>query len=175
MSQKLIIGIGPRLSVEVERNDSKELIVQASFWSSLPDACQVCGATLELFHRETSNGDDYYGMKCTGEPPHQSNFGIYKDKNKGLFYKGERSWEDWIVGRSTEQQQQPQQQANGGREPQAEKDRLITKLNEAWDSQPRTVTLSAAIAKRFSNKTIEDLTITELRNVLESLTGPATK
>lgn len=88
--QKLIIGIAPRLSVELASDDIKQVIEQAAFWSSLPDRCPLCQSELIFFHRDPQD-NDYWGMQCLGPVTHETNFGVYKTR-QGLYYKGEAEW-----------------------------------------------------------------------------------
>jgi hypothetical protein len=161
MSQKLIIGIAPNITIEIDGNNAKEIIVQAAFWNSLPHECPLCNAPVQLFHRDPQD-NDYYGLKCTGERPHQTNFGIYKELSKGLFYKGDKSWTDWIVGRDADEDQE------GTREPAAEHDRLNKLIEAAWAAKPHKTSLHERLVQRF-NKGIKDLDIQQKRNVLTAL------
>jgi hypothetical protein len=87
--QKIIIGLAPNVTVEVEGDDVKQLIEKASFWNSLPHECPLCQASLVFFHRLTQSDDAYWGQVCTGSPTHEANFGVYKKESRGFYYKGE--------------------------------------------------------------------------------------
>jgi hypothetical protein len=92
------IRVGPIL-LRIEADDDKELIEKCAFWGALPDACPICGAGVVLSHRQPK-GYDYYGMTCQGSPRHEVNFGQHME-GKGLFYKGDSSWQDaWTGGES---------------------------------------------------------------------------
>jgi hypothetical protein len=102
--EKLFIKVSDRISVEIEGNSTKELIRKAAFWSAVPNACPICDAPLILTQRTTSEGHEYFGLKCIGVPPHSANFGEYKDQNKGLYYKTpeENYWSEGIFGQAQE-------------------------------------------------------------------------
>ncbi len=91
MQQRITLQLSPSMKIEVEAADTKALIEKASFWSELPTTCPKCGASLNLFYRDPQ-GNSYYGLACSGPVKHESNFGISKQEEKGLFYKGE--WQD---------------------------------------------------------------------------------
>lgn len=74
--------------IQIETADDKDAIMQASFWSELPDLCPICGETLYLHYRETKDEYKYFELHCRGEEPHRTQFGQYK--HGGLFYK--RDW-----------------------------------------------------------------------------------
>ncbi len=89
--QKVIIGIAPQITVEIASDNIKEIIEQASFWSSLPSNCPICQAPVVFFHRLTKDDDSYWGQTCTGQTTHEANFGVYKKEARGFYYKGQ--WE----------------------------------------------------------------------------------
>jgi len=88
------------LTIQVAAENQKDLIEQIAFWSQLPTACPMCGASVYLYHRQPQ-GYDYYGLKCVGEEgdgtnAHECNFGQYKEGGGALFYKAD-SWADaWV-------------------------------------------------------------------------------
>lgn len=81
---KLTIPIAGDAIVEISGNDNKELIEQASFWMTLPKACPECESPLILSFRRPQNFP-YYGLICTGNTPHECNFGARRD-DTSLFY-----------------------------------------------------------------------------------------
>lgn len=87
--QKIIIGLAPNITVEVEGEDVKQIVEKASFWSSLPHFCPICQTPLNFFHRLTQSDDAYWGQACTGNPVHEANFGVYKKESRGFYYKGD--------------------------------------------------------------------------------------
>lgn len=89
--QKVIIGLAPNITVEIASEDVKKIVEQASFWSNLPKVCPLCQTPLVFFHR-TPQDNEYFGLACTGPVIHESNFGQYKQTERGLYYKGE--WQD---------------------------------------------------------------------------------
>lgn len=91
MGQKITIGIAPNIAIEITGADAKEVIKQASFWSEVPDKCGLCGASVFLFYR-SPEGNTYYGLRCSGEVTHETNFGQYKNEAEGLYFKGE--WQE---------------------------------------------------------------------------------
>lgn len=80
-------GIG---TVEIDGDEETTIIAQAAFWTELPEACPICGATLRLSHRKPK-GFTYYGLVCKGSPEHECNFG-QKKEDGSLYYKGPASW-----------------------------------------------------------------------------------
>jgi hypothetical protein len=86
-----VVLFGGGVSVEVEASNPKGVIEQASFWSSLPQTCPVCGSSLSLdFHEDKYK---FYSLLCSGPTRHRSNLGQYKSGD-GLFYKG-----DWEINK----------------------------------------------------------------------------
>lgn len=90
--QKLTVSINDNFSVELSSESVKEIIEQASFWSSLPKVCPLCKSLVTFTHRQTKDGDNYWGMACLGQTKHESNFGVYKNTERGLYYK--REWHE---------------------------------------------------------------------------------
>lgn len=97
------LSIGPSVTVIVE-GDVKELIRQAAFWSEIPKHCPVCQSDLILTHR-SPQGNEYYGLKCLGAVPHEVNFGEFKDKARGLYYKPNEHWKVAYGHRGDDDQQ----------------------------------------------------------------------
>lgn len=91
MGQKITISIAPNIAIEITGADAKEVIKQASFWAELPDKCGLCGASVALFYR-SPEGNTYYGLRCSGDVTHETNFGQYKNEAEGLYFKGE--WQE---------------------------------------------------------------------------------
>ncbi len=83
----LLPGIG---KVEIEGEEAPGVIAQAAFWGELPKACPVCSASLRLQHR-SPKGFEYYGLICSGQPAHETNFGQKKVTGE-LYYKGAGFW-----------------------------------------------------------------------------------
>lgn len=156
--QTLIIEIAPNITVKIESDDVKEIVQRAHFWNSLPNECPVCCASVTFFHKKSPRtGDEFWGLHCSGKPQHESNFGLYKDLARGMFYKGE--WQDaWTGGNDDESQV--------GAEPQAERDRLVKLIREKHKAHPKPFDLEAAVMKRFGGRMLPQLTIAELNQVL---------
>lgn len=76
--------------IEIETASDKEAIMQASFWSELPDVCPLCDAGVHLHYRETKEQYEYFELHCGGQPSHRTQFGQYK--SGGFYYKRD-SWE----------------------------------------------------------------------------------
>lgn len=93
--QKLNIQIGSGLSVSIESPDVKELVRLGSFWSELPSECPLCKAAVTLSYRNPQD-NEYFGLRCLGSPAHETNFGIYKEHGRGLYYK--RDWHEAFGG-----------------------------------------------------------------------------
>lgn len=93
---KLTIPIAGDAIVEISGNDNKERIEQASFWMTLPKVCPECNAPLILSYRRPQNYP-YYGLICTGDVPHECNFGIRRD-DTSLFYNPHRK--PWKVAQA---------------------------------------------------------------------------
>lgn len=97
--ERLAIQIDDRMTVTIESTDVRELVKNASFWSELPRSCPTCGMTVQFMFRNPQD-NEYYGMQCTGSPKHETNFGIYKDSAKGLYYK--REWHEAFGGQDAD-------------------------------------------------------------------------
>lgn len=89
MQQKLSIRVSDRITLTLESADMRELVRTGSFWSELPSQCPICQAGVQLMYRNPQD-NEYFGMQCTGPTKHETNFGIYKESSKGLYYK--REW-----------------------------------------------------------------------------------
>jgi hypothetical protein len=81
----------PSLNIAFAANDLREMIQEIAFLHQLPRVCPMCEASVHFFYR-SPQGNEYYGLKCTGSPAHEVNFGIHKE-GRGLFYKGDDKWE----------------------------------------------------------------------------------
>jgi hypothetical protein len=80
-------------SVEIHAEDAKGLIENAHFFSTIPHQCAICDSPLGFFYRDIE-GDEYWGVTCTGNVKHSLNFGVFKDKAKGLYVKDEWTYFD---------------------------------------------------------------------------------
>ena len=96
MQQKLSIRVSDRITLTLESADMRELVRTGSFWSELPSQCPICQAPVQLMYRNPQD-NEYFGMQCTGPTKHETNFGIYKESSKGLYYK--REWHAAFQGR----------------------------------------------------------------------------
>lgn len=96
-------------TVKASGKDLKEAMEQIGFLATLPNACPICGSVVCMYHNETQDGFNYYGLVCKPADPkaqiHETSFGQRKD-GSGFWYKGE--WRD--KGHYQAQDQQPQQQ-----------------------------------------------------------------
>lgn len=165
MTQKLIIGIAPAVSVEIESDNVKDIIERASFWGCLPPQCPLCQAEVSFFYR-TPQDNAYWGMQCNGEKTHQTNFGVFKDLTKGLYYKGDGSWHEWSGrGNAGDEDDAPSDAAS---EPRAEHERLDRLITDAWSAKRRPKSFADAVKERF-NTTPEKLTISQKRDILAKL------
>lgn len=80
---KLVLHLG-RTDLEFEGASAKDIIRATSFWQELPDMCPICQAGISLTFR-SPQGNDYYGMRCFGQVPHEVNFHQHKEGG-GLYY-----------------------------------------------------------------------------------------
>lgn len=87
MPAKLTLAILEGLVVEITGDDNKELIKDAEFWGSLPNACPICGASLRFTHRKPGK-DEFHGLECSGPVTHETSFGKRQDEEQTLYYKG---------------------------------------------------------------------------------------
>lgn len=97
---RLAIILGLAHTVTLERSDVKTLIKDAAFFSELPSQCPLCQSTVHFTHR-TAQEFDYYGLRCTGNTPHETTFGEYKDSTRGFFYKS-GSWAAAFAGQGSD-------------------------------------------------------------------------
>lgn len=189
--EKLIIGLNPTTTIEIQSDDPKELIQKASFWSCLPALCPVCGKDLVFTYR-TPQDYKYYGLRCTGNPSHATTFGEYK-KGGGLYYKTSAQWTVYAPGQTEEEspsanpsianhpnnhsappagnyraQRDHELNNENYAEPQAEINRLNELIAKEWHSRPRSKSYDAAIRERFGVSS-DKLRINQLRGVLEKL------
>jgi hypothetical protein len=86
---RLTLTILKSYPVICEGEKPQQVWQQAAFFMSLPQACPVegCGAELQITYRHPTAKVEYYGLLCTGNPPHECNLGEYED-GSGLFWKG---------------------------------------------------------------------------------------
>ena len=88
------------MTVAVKSDNQCELIELAAFFSELPKVCPKCQAPVAFTSRKPQ-GYDYYGMRCTGSPTHETTFG--KNKEGGtLFYKSSEPWATFVPGARTD-------------------------------------------------------------------------
>ena len=100
--QRLNIRITPDVSVTVENENVLALIRAAAFWSLIPKQCPICGSSLYFTYR-TPKDFEYYGVKCTGTPAHETTFGEFKEAGKGLYYKESEPWKQAYQGGGAQQ------------------------------------------------------------------------
>ena len=93
--------LNEHLTVTGEVKDMKQFIRGMDFLESLPKHCPLCGEPVRFFYRNPRDYD-YYGLQCTGDIVHESNFGQRKDGGT-LYYKGE--WKEQY----SEQDNKPKQ------------------------------------------------------------------
>ena len=82
-----LTGIG---WIEIEGDETHNVIAQAAFWGDLPAECPFCRSAVRLQHRQPK-GFEYFGMVCSGTVQHECNFGQKKGTGE-LYYKGPGSW-----------------------------------------------------------------------------------
>lgn len=105
MSFRITTSVLGGTGIEFTAETVQETVIQLGFFQSLPRDCpfEGCGAPLAFMDYPAKSADHglihYYGMRClnTAEP-HSTNFGEYKDKSKGFFYKGDNEWKVSQVG-----------------------------------------------------------------------------
>jgi hypothetical protein len=76
--------------IEVSAETAKQAIKESAFFQSLPSTCPVCDSLLKFTHR-TPQDFEFFGLECTGEDHHSTNFGQNKN-GKDLFYKYSDKW-----------------------------------------------------------------------------------
>ena len=147
----LEISVSPTLSVKVEGNSEKEVIQAGAFFHELPSNCPVCKTPLVLSFRQPQ-GYTYYGLKCTGNPSHESNFGQHKEGGS-LYYKNE--WRAFGVDSS----------------PDAEHDQLEGQIWDALKAIGKTdAQLNEYVQKKYElDGKWQDLSIPLKREVLAFL------
>lgn len=160
---KLIIQLTERMTVEVEDDDVKAMIKEAAFWGDIPDKCPVCGAAIKFTYREPKKIYKYYGVACEGTPSHKVDLGEHLDGGR-LYYKQRAPWVSYTNDSSAIHDSDAQE----GREPAAEHDRLKKLIVEKWKEQSRSMSINDAVKKKF-NVTLDALPIAKKRQVLESL------
>lgn len=102
IAYKALINISAEITVK--GTDAKEVIKELAFWQSLPlTFCPVkdCGKTLIFFYR-SPQGNDYFGLRCLGEPSHQINFGQNKNADKTLYFDDKKNWTVWLKGEAAQ-------------------------------------------------------------------------
>jgi hypothetical protein len=96
MEIELTIKIGDATIVKVRSDSQRDVIEQAAFFSDLPSACPVCREPVKFTSRRPS-GYEYYGLRCTGRPSHETTFGVHREGGT-LFYKASEPWTAWQPG-----------------------------------------------------------------------------
>ncbi len=94
--QKLILKLNDRTSIEIQGDESQDVIRIAAFWQSIPNQCPVCQASL-VFEYSTPQIYKYYKLKCTGQTPHTVNLSERTDKT-GMYFDNRKPWETWRAG-----------------------------------------------------------------------------
>ena len=105
MEMQITMRLGDGMSVTVRSDDQRELIEAAAFFQELPTACPVCKATV-VFTARHPQSFNYYGLRCTGRPSHESTFGVKKEGG-ALFYKASEPWTAWQPGAKPETETEP--------------------------------------------------------------------
>ena len=108
-------SIGNNLKVTVTGESVKEVIKNASFFTTLPQKCPLCDSAVHLNYRSPQTFH-YYGLRCVGPTIHECNFGAHKE-GETLFYKGTDSWHEAKFDSSEgsgDQQQEAAPVAAGG-------------------------------------------------------------
>ena len=105
MNMEITIRLGEAISVRVQSDDHRELIEAAAFFQELPRACPVCKAPV-VFTARHPQSFNYYGLRCTGRPSHESTFGVKKEGG-ALFYKASEPWAAWQPGARPEGEPEP--------------------------------------------------------------------
>lgn len=100
--------LNKKITITGNADDMKQFIRGMAFLEELPDACPICGEPVHFFFRNPKNFE-YYGLKCTGSPAHETNFGQKKDGGN-LFYKG--NWEKEYTGEGESQSTQSETSDN---------------------------------------------------------------
>lgn len=96
MEMTIVIPLGASARVEVRGDSQREVVEMAAFFQELPTACPVCEAPVQFTARHPQ-GYDYYGMRCTGRPAHETTFGAHREGGT-LYYKASEPWVVWQPG-----------------------------------------------------------------------------
>jgi hypothetical protein len=149
----LEINISATLGVKVEGNNEREVIQAGAFFHELPSNCPVCKAPVVLSYRQPQ-GFTYYGLKCTGNPSHESKFGQHKEGGT-LYYKNE--WRAFGVESS----------------PEAEHDQLESRIWDALKAVGRSdAQLNEYVQKKYqTDSKWQELSTQYKREVLAFLEG----
>jgi hypothetical protein len=103
---QITIRLGDAMNVTVRSDDQRELIEAAAFFQELPKVCPVCKAQV-VFTARHPQSFNYYGLRCTGRPSHESTFGVKKEGGS-LFYKASEPWTAWQPGARPESEAEPE-------------------------------------------------------------------
>ena len=133
MEMQITIRLGEATSVTVRSDDQRELVEAAAFFQELPKACPVCRAPV-VFTARHPQSFNYYGLRCTGRPSHESTFGVKKEGG-ALFYKASEPWTAWQPGARPEGEQEP----DTAREPSPR----AAESEQRGPVRPRTVSSSS--------------------------------
>ncbi len=91
---EIAVRHGP-FTFRVQDDDLKSAISRISTLQEMPSACPRCGAALRFTHRVVVSGKstyNYYGLACSSETPHFTDFGAYQDDERQLYYDAKRPW-----------------------------------------------------------------------------------
>lgn len=151
------------MSVEIEAENARDIVEKAAFWHALPSDCPICHEPVRFFYREPKD-NSYWGMHCLGTPKHETNFGVYKEIAKGLYYKGDKDWHTWSNGRDADDAGQPYTAAS---EPRAEHERLDKLIADARRKWPDWDFVDA-VRKQYGCAP-DQMTIAQKRSVLQAM------
>jgi len=90
MEIEVTLKLGDAAVVKVRGEGQAEVIEMTSFFQELPTACPICSSPVQFTCRHPK-GYDYYGMRCTGRPSHETTFGAHREGGT-LFYKSSEPW-----------------------------------------------------------------------------------
>ena len=76
--------------IEASGDTAKKAIEDIAFFQSLPNECPVCQSPVKFTFR-TPQSYTFYGLECTGQDHHSTNFGQNKEGGT-LFYKHAEAW-----------------------------------------------------------------------------------
>jgi hypothetical protein len=96
MEMEITMRLGETTTVTVRSDDQREIVEAAAFFQELPKACPVCKSPV-VFTARHPQSFNYYGLRCTGRPSHESTFGVKKEGG-ALFYKASEPWTSWQPG-----------------------------------------------------------------------------